>query len=135
ESCSMTVIHAAISMDPLAVARGPLSAALLEAFQRAEPTSVASDLCDTARRALAAADTVSNDDDIQLSLFLLYACAYGSLEWIATQWEWAPDLLRIRSMIEDEFERELRRDVTVPALPAAQSEAIAAELFQLTAPT
>jgi len=92
-------------------------------------------LADVADRVLAATDSVSTDDDIQLALFLLYACSYGSLDWIDAEWEWNADLLGVRRSIERAFERELRRDVVVPELPPADGEKIAAELFRLTAPT
>src|SRR5690606_1805493 len=118
-----------------ALARGPLSAALIETMQRDDAASVAeTELLGVAESALAVADSISEDDDIQLALFLLYACAYGSLSWIEADWEWNPALLRVRRLIEDEFERELRRDVVITELPPADAELIAAELFRLTAP-
>jgi hypothetical protein len=75
------------------------------------------------------------DDDLQLSLFVLYACAYGSLPWIDARWEWSPALLQVRGAIERAFESALRREVPMPPLPAPDAEAIAAALFRLTAPT
>lgn len=132
----MTVIQDPIATGTSALARGPLSTALLEVLRYGDASSPSDDaLFEIADRALSMADAVSTDDDIQISLFLLYASSYGSLDWIDAEWEWNADLLRVRRTIEREFERELRRDVLVPDLPVAESEAIAAELFRLTAPT
>lgn len=131
----MTVFPASLETGARALARGPLSAALIETMQRDDAASVAeTELLGVAESALAVADSISEDDDIQLALFLLYACAYGSLSWIEADWEWNPALLRVRRLIEDEFERELRRDVVITELPPADAELIAAELFRLTAP-
>ncbi len=132
----MTVIQDSVATGTSALARGPLSAALIEVLQFGDPSSaVGDDFFEIADRALATAGSVSTDDDIQISLFLMYAGSYGSLEWIDAEWEWNTDLLRARRTIEREFERELRRDAVVPELPSADGEAIAAELFRMTAPT
>lgn len=132
----MTVIQDPIATGISALARGPLSAALIETLQHGDPTSPSEDVfIETAEHVLSIAESVSTDDDIQISLFLLYASSYGSLDWIDAEWEWNAGLLRVRRTIESQFERELRRDVVVPQLPLADSETIAAELFRLTAPT
>ena len=132
----MTVIHDPIATGTPALARGPLSAALAETLLDGDPSASSQGaLVDIADRSLQMTESVSTDDDLQMALFLLYACAYGSLDWIDAEWEWNADLLRVRQAIEREFERELRRDTMVPELPVADSEEIAAELFRLTAPT
>jgi hypothetical protein len=116
--------------------RGPVSAVLLELLAHADPAfPVPEDLLAETRAAIDETDDVAADDDLQLALFLLYACAYGSLDWIDARWEWHPELLRVRSEIERAFEQALREHVVVPPLPPADAEAIAAALFALTAPT
>lgn len=122
-------------------ARGALSAALLNRLRFDDPIHTGSiadgrsaDLVELAADALTASSGIATDDDLQITLFLLYACAYGSLDWIDPAWEWNPELLAVRRGIEREFERELRRDVAVGAVPPADAESIAAALFELTAP-
>ncbi|HWK76677.1 iron-containing redox enzyme family protein [Microbacterium sp.] len=142
----MTAIHERVRPARRGIARGPLSAAVMQKLQLDDPRDAraadgaaasrgSDDLAAIAGDALAASDGVAIDDDIQLALFLLYACAYGSLDWIDPEWEWHPELLAVRRMIERAFERELRRDVVVGEAPPADAEAVAAALFDLTAPT
>lgn len=116
--------------------RGSLSAQLLAALENGDPAdSTPLDLSATAIDAVRSSEDIAADEDVQLSLFLLYACAYGSLDWIDPAWEWHPGLLQTRAVLESAFERTLRAHVAVPALPQAEAEAIAAGLFRLTAPT
>ncbi|MDY0908849.1 iron-containing redox enzyme family protein [Microbacterium sp. CFBP9034] len=88
-----------------------------------------------AREAVLSSDDVAADEDIQLTLFLLYASAYGSLEWIDPGWEWHPVLIESRGILEAGFEASLRSSIAVPAVPRASGPEIAAALFELTAPT
>jgi hypothetical protein len=117
-------------------ARGPVSDLLLAALVQGDPAQpVRPSLFSAVVDAVEDSDDVAGDDDLQLALFLLYACSYGSLDWIDAQWEWHPGLLEVRMVLERGFEQALRRDVAVPDLPEADAEAIAAALFRLTAPT
>ena len=111
-------------------ARGPLSAALLEVIEHdAEAYRIPG-------LALAAVDTddVIQDDDAQLSLFLLYAIAYGSLGQAAADREWDPQLITARTTLERAFESAVRRATELPATPAPTKEEVAEALFALTAP-
>ncbi|MGN6272592.1 MAG: iron-containing redox enzyme family protein [Protaetiibacter sp.] len=114
-------------------ARGPLSDALLRLLtdEESEPSPEFDELAD------AAADCAHPifDDDLQLSLFLIYAVAYGSLDQRGAEWEWHPRLITARTTLERAFEAALREQVHVPAMPAAEREAVASALFELTAPT
>jgi len=113
--------------------RGPLSAALL-ACLTGEPGSCSSELPELALAATEDADAI-RDDDIQLSLFALYAVTYGSLEQFAAEWEWDLDLLRTRATLEAAFESAVRSAVEVPEEPEPTADAVAARLFELTAPS
>ncbi|MFD5868998.1 iron-containing redox enzyme family protein [Corynebacterium sp. NPDC060344] len=62
----------------------------------------------------AADDALLHHDDLQLTLFLLYLLHYGPAPYVTGDFEWDPDLLAIRTRIEDAFERVLRDIVDVP---------------------
>ncbi|WOF24775.1 iron-containing redox enzyme family protein [Microbacterium betulae] len=85
-----------------------------------------------ARDAVAASDDVVRDGDLQVALFALYCSMYGTVEAFGADDEWDPALLRTRRVVEVAFERQLRRIVPQPALPAPTREAVASELFALT---
>jgi hypothetical protein len=116
-------------------ARGPVSDLALETLVDGDPADpIRPALFHAAIDALDGTDDVAGDDDLQMALFLLYACSYGSLQWIDPEWEWHPGLLEVRAVLERGFEEVLRRDTAVADLPEADAEAIAAALFELTAP-
>jgi hypothetical protein len=116
--------------------RGPVSTLLVDTLTYADPAApLDAGLLTATRTAIRASADIAADEDLQLALFLLYACASGSVDWIDPEWEWHPALLQTRHEIEAAFEQSLRRDVAVPPLPAAREEDIAAALFRLTAPT
>jgi hypothetical protein len=85
--------------------RGPLSEHLLHVLV-AEPGPVGN-LGSHVRRAVAAGLSVSHDEDVQLSLTLLYELHRG-LPGVDERWESSPDLVHARGLIELEFELELR---------------------------
>jgi hypothetical protein len=111
--------------------RGPLSAALLEAL-RGEPGPVPAAQA-AADGALAATADVIADDDLQLSLFVLYELHYRGVDGVDEAWEWQPDLLRLRGDVERAFEAALRETVAVPETPARTAADVAQALFDLTA--
>lgn len=118
--------------------RGPLGAVVLDALTAAAPRADApadDRLVQAARRAVEQSTDLLTDEDVQLTLFVLYELHYAGVEGIDDAWEWAPDLLRARAVLEEAFERELRARVTVPEGVAADRRAVADALFALTAPT
>ncbi|HEX5729436.1 iron-containing redox enzyme family protein [Microbacterium sp.] len=132
----MTIADTAGAPRGRAAERGPVSRLLLSTLDHADPAApVPTALLRATHQAIAATDDIATDEDLQLSLFLLYACAYGSLDWIDPEWEWHPALLQTRAALESGFEDALRRDTPIPALPRADAADIAAALFELTAPT
>lgn len=116
--------------------RGPVSERLLAAL-RISPDDAGrflESLSEQATTALAETDDVIRDDDLQLSLLILQCLQYGGLVETEGDWEWNPTLIAVRTAIEREFERVLRRDVPIPEVPDSNAEAVAAALFELTKP-
>ena len=48
------------------------------------------------------------DDDLQLSLYVLYELHYRGFEGVDPDWEWEPSLLRVRARLERIFEAAVR---------------------------
>jgi hypothetical protein len=94
--------------------RGPLSQVL--ATTLATPVQLSPHVVEAARAAAAAAEgTVLRDDDFQLSCAMLYELHYTGLDGTDPDWEWSPDLLSARAVLEQSLEQALR-DLTAPAL-------------------
>ncbi|BBE24418.1 hypothetical protein MN0502_33010 [Arthrobacter sp. MN05-02] len=72
------------------------------------------------------------DDDLQLALFCMYELHYSGIDGAGDDWEWNPDLLRVRHRIEAAFEHRVRDEVVLPELPGATRDAVCAELFRMT---
>ncbi|GAA4483811.1 hypothetical protein [Microbacterium panaciterrae] len=89
-------MNATLPMVPTAtapVARGPLSRALLDALGEGEQCV---GIVELAEQAVEAAVDLLHDDDVQLSLFILYASAYGSIPEFDARREWDPQLIEVR---------------------------------------
>ncbi|GAB3601246.1 iron-containing redox enzyme family protein [Microbacterium tumbae] len=112
-------------------ARGPLSEILLGSIGDEEGDRFA-DLIRVATDALTAVEDVVMDDDIQLSLFVLYGLSYGSVPALPAALEWDPELIRVRRRLEHGFETAIRERVPVPSLPSPVAGDVAAALFALT---
>jgi len=113
--------------------RGPLSSQLVELLAKhPHDTDEGASLQGLVTTALARADIISRNDDIQLSLFIFYGLHYGIFEGNAEQWEWMPHLITARTALEQAFESELRDRVEVPDLPDVTRSAVAKALNVLT---
>jgi hypothetical protein len=115
-------------------ARGPLSSQLLTALSLPADdsgSSLGGFIVSTAE-ALAGCDDIVNDDDLQLTLFLLYGLHYGDVVAADAAWEWHPTTLVARLAIERALESTLRRTIAQPPAPAASRDAVARALFALT---
>ena len=105
---------------PLPTPRGPLSAALLADLTSGTTLSPAT---------LALADQAARtpvplaDDDLQLALHTCYELHYRGFPEVDERWEWDPDLLRLRAVLEDRFEAALHEaaDHWVDDVPAEES--------------
>lgn len=121
-------------MTPRITPRGPISAALLQTLPQAPQHSrtAAESIVEEVRAALAAGPDLLTDDDLQLSLYLIYGLSYGGTVDADDEWEWDPDIVVARRLIERRFEEQLRERVPVGELPEPEAEAVAAYLFSLT---
>jgi len=113
---------------PLPRARGPLSALITDAMtdRPVDWTGMLS----TAK--MITANSVIRDEDAQVSLLTLYELHYRGIIGVNDTWEWHPDLLAVRAVLEDRFESEIRDLTVVPDVPAGGD--VAGMLFALTAP-
>ncbi len=89
-------------------ARGPLTSALFDALRADDPSRLPKALDVPAR------DDAVRDDDLQLALWACYELHYRGFDDIADMWEWHPELIGFRSVLEAQFLDALRRDVAVP---------------------
>ncbi|WP_051297587.1 iron-containing redox enzyme family protein [Brevibacterium album] len=113
--------------------RGPLSAELI-ALLSSDGEPAGADAVRTAAHASAAASAdVLRDEDLQLSLFLLYQLHYGPEEWVRGDREWHPGLLAARAVLERALEDELRARIAPPAELPGSGAALADLLFSMTA--
>src|SRR5947207_1556512 len=86
-------------MRSLPTPRGPVSELLVEELPRG-----VHDLPEV--RPARVADPLA-DEDLQLSLYLCYELHYRGLPGVDEGWEWQPSLLRLRGVLEDQFEQGL----------------------------
>ncbi|MET9001472.1 iron-containing redox enzyme family protein [Amycolatopsis sp. NPDC004169] len=87
----------------LPAARGPLSESVLGILLRAHPRA------DLDFDGLADADPLG--DDLQLALHLCYELHYQGLPGVSPDWEWDPELLRLRGALEARFLAALHENV------------------------
>lgn len=93
-------------------ARGRLSDELFSALVANEPL---------AGRSFPRAQSV---DDEQIALWVLYELHYRGFADVAAEFEWDPDLVRLRRGLERSFEERLRSWVSVPDAAGPVSEVI-----------
>ncbi|MCT1922789.1 hypothetical protein M3C63_13120 [Brevibacterium luteolum] len=135
---------------PAPTPRGPASRALLGLLVAEGGAAVASgddraaEDRDTARSggdafaraadlALSEPRGVLTDDDLQLTLFLLYLLHYGPGEYVRGDWEWDPQLLASRATIEEAVESALCDRVPMPSDLPTDGASTSALLFEMTA--
>jgi hypothetical protein len=88
-----------VTPPPLPRARGPLSAAVLDALRGGAAAFTAVD------------DADPYGDDLQLALYCCYELHYRGFAGVADDREWDPALLALRGRMERAFEAALRADV------------------------
>ncbi len=108
--------------------RGPMSAALTDALhERTDLGPLCAAVAAAAARPRPASDVLV-DEDLQLTLYLMYELHYGGLDGVDDGWEWQPDLLRCRAQLEGVLEAALREgageQVPVGVTPAAVPSAL-----------
>jgi hypothetical protein len=62
------------------------------------------------------------DEDLQLSLYLLYELHYRGLAGVDDRWEWSPSLLRLRAALEEAFEGALLEAVPLETTSLTPAE-------------
>jgi hypothetical protein len=132
---TQTPAEAPTSVFPMSP-RGPLSSRIMQILEEPPAQMPADiDLSHVVQEAVDAAGPASivRDDDIQLSLFVLYSLHYGSFADVDDDWEWQPFLISARGTLERAFEDELRATVAVPQTPEPRRSVVAATLAELTA--
>jgi hypothetical protein len=105
--------------------RGPLSEELIGLLR--EPALPSASLGDMF--AAASADLVLGED-FQLSLYLLYELHYRGFDGVDEHWEWQPQLLGLRAMLEADFEFALRERVPDLGMAVAPSQ-LGGEIMRL----
>ena len=95
----------------LPASRGPVSAAIIAALHHHDV-----DLLPQVDLLPEPADPVA-DDDLQLSLWVCYELHYRGFDAVDDDWEWEPDLIRVRRALENQLLAALYRDVPVGADP------------------
>jgi hypothetical protein len=100
------------------LARGPLSNCLLQLLRgRPRPHP---DLVEDARAVAGQASDCLTDEDLQLSLYLLYELHYRGLAGVDERWEWHPVLVATAAVLESAVEAALRQ-LVAPVLPPSPS--------------
>jgi hypothetical protein len=117
----------------LPTARGPVSSSIIDTLGAPGALLPGTASMLAALRCQECRDIVV-DDDLQLSLFILYELPYRGFDGVDDDWEWDPELLLVRRVIERAYESTLRRTVGVPAGVATERAAVAYALSVMTAP-
>lgn len=91
--------------------RGPISAALTSALREDDPARLP-----VPTELPRPADALA-DDDLQVSLWTCFELHYRGFATVGDDWEWQPDLIRVRRALEDQVLAALRREVPVPVDP------------------
>ncbi|WP_448607839.1 iron-containing redox enzyme family protein [Geodermatophilus sp. URMC 60] len=91
--------------------RGPLTTALCTDLSSGTLAPATVELA--ARTAVAATDPLA-DEDLQLALAICYELHYRGFDGVGEDWEWDPDLLRLRAHLERAHTAALRALAGVP---------------------
>jgi hypothetical protein len=139
-----TTATAASTRLPLPAPRGPASTALLAALTAGPPDGSSDDSADVRLEAVRATVAerlhratsgrdVLDDEDLQLTLTVLYELHYRGVDGVDDAWEWDPSLLAVRATIERPFEAAVRERAGSPACPGTDAATVARRLFELAA--
>jgi hypothetical protein len=119
-------------MQDLPTARGPLSEILLKTLASNELPAELNHFEDTVQEALSIDTDIFFNEDLQLTLFVLYELHYSGFDQLTDDWEWHPPLLALRNRIENRFEKRLRDALSELPQPAANAQAVADALFTMS---
>src|SRR5215218_3529988 len=71
-------------------------------------------------------------EDLQLALHVLYELHYRGFDGVDPDWEWSPDLLAVRGLLEQLLEDGLRGNVPVTPAAVATAAGVTAALVAIT---
>jgi hypothetical protein len=111
-------------------ARGPVSAALIGALG-SDPHDLGPAVGDLFADPGDEAGWLA-DEDLQLTLFVLYELHYRGWDGVDDRWEWDLGLLRLRAQAEERFEAALRA-VAAPCADEVPVDGVARALTAMTA--
>ena len=113
--------QASTSLEPaLPDAKGPLSTAIVELLSGRRPNVASFPVTDTDPYGL----------DLQLALYVCYELAYRGFVAVDPEWEWNPELLRLRALLEQHFMAAVRievGDIAADDTAAAEMDALSVE--------
>jgi len=95
--------------------RGPISHHVVAALRTAPASSTSNS---SSLPSMPSQSNVLADDDLQVSLFMLYELHYQGFDDVPDEMEWDPRLIELRNQLEDVFLSELAQQVPIPNLPA-----------------
>lgn len=114
--------------------RGPLSALVLQIVEAGRRGTWAhEELARLTEQLVGSGTDVLTDDDVQLSLFVLYGLHYGWAGPPGTDLEWDLELLAVRQRLEALHEDRLRALVGEVEVPQPRARAVAGALTDLVA--
>ena len=73
-----------------------------------------------------------DDEDLHLSLWMLYELHYRGFDGVDDEREWDPDLLAVRARLEEQFEAELRADCAEIVALAEEQDSVPDQLVAIT---
>ncbi|GAA4376037.1 iron-containing redox enzyme family protein [Paeniglutamicibacter cryotolerans] len=120
-------------MKDLPAARGPLSEVLRESLLRNDLPLAMEALEEQAAAALLGTADILFDEDLQISLFILYELHYSGFSSLIDWWEWHPPLLGLRARLEEALENRLYGGIGTLPRPEPGAGAVAEALFGLMA--
>lgn len=112
--------------------RGELSGALLRVLDEGCAGRAYADLLQISE-GIAPSGCILEDDDLQLTLFLSYSLAYGSLEQLGDDLEWDLGLIALRQRLERRHEADLYSRIGELPQPRPVAREVASALFEMTA--
>jgi len=114
--------------------RGPISALMLSWMRGEEAPD--RDAAATVLNAVPGDPDPILDEDRQITLWMLYELHYGGFDDVDGLWEWSPDTLAVRRVLEREFEVAVRRSSQHLSSRIVDGDGdVAARLFDLTTNT
>lgn len=125
-------LHERSIMRDLPTGRGPLSSALIAALVRNDMPDDLDQLGETAAEAFRVDTDILFNEDLQLTLFVLYELHYSGFDSIDDGWEWHPPLLALRKRLEERFENRLNDTIGELPQPAPTAQSVAEALFDMT---